>query len=106
VWLVVGVLLAVFAVDGVWEPVVVALGGVVEVAEAAFWFRWSRRRRPAVGAEALIGRMAVVTAPCRPVGQVRVAGELWRARCDDGADEGDEVRIEAIDGLTLVVTGG
>jgi membrane protein implicated in regulation of membrane protease activity len=42
--------------------------------------------------------------PCRPEGQVRVAGELWGAMCRAGADVGDVVRIERVDGLTLVVT--
>jgi membrane protein implicated in regulation of membrane protease activity len=40
-----------------------------------------------------------------PIGQVRVAGELWQARCAGGAGVGDEVVIRAIDGLTLVVEG-
>jgi membrane-bound ClpP family serine protease len=32
-----------------------------------------------------------------------VRGELWEAIADEGADPGDTVRIEAIDGLTLIV---
>jgi membrane-bound ClpP family serine protease len=40
---------------------------------------------------------------CRPRGQVRVRGELWEAVADHGADPGDTVRIEAIEGLTLIV---
>jgi membrane protein implicated in regulation of membrane protease activity len=34
---------------------------------------------------------------------VRIAGELWQARCDPGAAVGDEVIVNALDGLTLVV---
>jgi membrane-bound serine protease (ClpP class) len=52
----------------------------------------------------MIGRLAEVVAPCHPTGQVRVQGELWEARCAEGADVGQSVRIEALDGLTLVVT--
>ena len=40
---------------------------------------------------------------CRPYGQVRLDGELWRALCADGADPDDHVVIEAVEGLTLVV---
>jgi membrane protein implicated in regulation of membrane protease activity len=40
---------------------------------------------------------------CRPVGQVFVAGELWEARCEDGADAGTQVRVLAVNGLTLDV---
>jgi membrane protein implicated in regulation of membrane protease activity len=97
------VLLAVFVLPPEWRVAAVAAGGAIEVAESAFWFRWSRRRRAAVGVETLIGRVAVVAEPCDPRGQVRVAGELWRARCEDGADPGDEVRVLAVDELTLVV---
>ena len=38
-----------------------------------------------------------------PEGQVRVAGELWQARCEAGAGAGDEVVVREVDGLTLVV---
>jgi membrane protein implicated in regulation of membrane protease activity len=38
-----------------------------------------------------------------PQGQVRVAGELWRAFCEAGAGVGDEVVVREVDGLTLVV---
>jgi membrane protein implicated in regulation of membrane protease activity len=34
---------------------------------------------------------------------VRVHGELWEAVCDAGAEVGRKVRIERVDGLTLVV---
>jgi membrane protein implicated in regulation of membrane protease activity len=40
---------------------------------------------------------------CRPVGQVFVNGELWRARCEDGADPGTRVKVVAVDGLMLDV---
>jgi membrane protein implicated in regulation of membrane protease activity len=45
-----------------------------------------------------------VTTACRPVGQVRTKGELWQARCEAGAGVGDAVRVERLDGLTLVVS--
>ena len=56
-----------------------------------------------VGAETLIGAVAEVVSTCRPDGQVRVQGELWRARCEEGADRGETVRVVDRDGLTLRV---
>jgi membrane protein implicated in regulation of membrane protease activity len=44
-----------------------------------------------------------VVTPCAPLGQVRLNGELWRASCPEGAEAGDEVRVVALDGLTLLV---
>jgi membrane-bound serine protease (ClpP class) len=80
---------------------------VLEVVEIVFLRRWSkridRRTKPTTGAEAMIGRPAEVVEPCRPKGTVELDGELWQARCDAGADIGDTVRIESVEGLTLVV---
>jgi membrane protein implicated in regulation of membrane protease activity len=100
----VALLLAVFVLPYPWGIVAVAGALVVEVGEAWFWIWLSKRRRSVVGAEALVGASAVVVTPCRPAGQVRVAGELWGALCEAGADAGDVVRIDRVDGLTLVVT--
>ena len=86
-----------------WGVPLIAAAAVVEVAESLFWIWLSKRRRAAVGAEALIGRTAQVVRPCRPLGYVRLDGELWQARCDGGADSGDEVSVAGLDGLTLVV---
>ena len=41
-----------------------------------------------------------------PEGQVWIEGALWRARLAEGASPvsvGDKVKVEAVDGLTLVV---
>jgi membrane protein implicated in regulation of membrane protease activity len=74
----------------------VATGAAIELGESWFWFRWSRRRRPAVGAEALLGRVGIVD----DGGWLRVDGERWRVR---GGEPGQRVRVVAVDGLELVV---
>ena len=101
--LVVGLLLALFVLPSPWTYVAVGLGAAIELGEAWFWWWLSRRRKPAVGVETLVGRQAAVAAACRPNGQVRVAGELWQAHCAAGADEGDRVEVVRVDGLLLVV---
>ena len=73
------------------------------VLELFAWNRTVKHRKKAVGAQTLIGKDAVVTMPCRPVGQVRLDGEIWEARCDAGASPGDRVRVIGRDGLQLVV---
>jgi membrane-bound serine protease (ClpP class) len=73
------------------------------VLELVGWNRTTKRHRKAVGAETLIGREAVVSAPCRPVGQVRLDGEIWEARCEAGAGTGDRVRVVGRNRLTLIV---
>jgi membrane protein implicated in regulation of membrane protease activity len=95
------------AVSSPWSIVLLLVGCVLEVVEIAFLRRWSkridRRTKPTTGAEAMIGRPAEVVEPCRPRGTVELDGERWRARCEAGADIGETVRVESIDGLTLVV---
>jgi membrane-bound serine protease (ClpP class) len=100
---VVALFLAVFVLSPPWTYVAVVVGAAVELGESWFWWRLSRRGRPKVGVETLVGRRALVTTPCTPYGQVRVAGELWQARCDAGAAEGAAVEVAAVDGLLLVV---
>jgi membrane-bound serine protease (ClpP class) len=97
------ILLAVLVLPDAWDVPVVLAAAVVEIAETGFWLWYTRRRRARVGPETLIGATARVVAPCLPIGQVRLQGELWRARCEEGADVGDEVRVLELDGLTLVV---
>ncbi len=100
--LTVAIILALFA-PWPWNLIAVVCGLGVEVVELVWGLRLARRWRPQTGAEAMIGQLAEVVAPCHPTGQVRVQGELWEARCAEGADVGQSVRIERLDGLTLVV---
>ena len=58
------------------------------------------------GWEELIGKDAEVREPLDPVGQIWIEGALWKARVPDGESEigiGNRVRIESVDGLTLIV---
>ncbi len=91
-------------VKGGWAIALLAGTGVFEISTPVFWLWLSQRRAVQVGAETLIGRVVEVAQECRPYGLVRVQGELWRARCEEGAGAGDRVRIAGRDGLTLEVT--
>ena len=95
--------LGVFVLEEPWNWVVVAVGATLEIAETALFVWWSKRRKAAVGTETLVGRRAIVSVGCRPHGQVRVAGEIWQARCEAGADVGEAVVVREVRGLTLVV---
>jgi membrane-bound serine protease (ClpP class) len=97
------IVLALFLLPAPWGLALVSVAAVVEIAETFFWIHLSRRWRVRAGAETLIGARAEVAAPCEPLGQIRVAGELWRARCERGAGRGETVRIVGRDGLTLLV---
>jgi membrane-bound serine protease (ClpP class) len=100
--LTVAIILALFAP---WPlNLILVLGGLgIEAVELTWGLRLARRWRPRTGAEAMIGQVAEVVVPCHPTGKVRVQGELWEARCAHGADAGESVRIQRLEGLTLVV---
>lgn len=58
------------------------------------------------GWEELVGKDAEVRDPLDPVGQIWIEGALWRARIADGETDvgiGNRVRVESVDGLTLIV---
>jgi membrane protein implicated in regulation of membrane protease activity len=102
--LTVAILLALLVFPWPWNLLVILGGLAIEAGELTWGLRLARKWRPATGAEAMIGEEAEVVTRCRPDGQVRIQGELWRARCEAGADVGETVRVERLDGLTLVVS--
>jgi membrane-bound serine protease (ClpP class) len=97
------ILLALYVLPEGWALPVIAVAAVIEVAETFFWWWLSRRGKVQMGPETLVGATAVVVAACRPVGHVKLEGERWQARCEEGADAGERVRVTSLDGLTLVV---
>jgi membrane-bound serine protease (ClpP class) len=94
------ILLAIFVLPSPWGIVAVVSGGLLDIGESLVLLKWSRRRRAATGAEALVGQRAVVSSPT----QVRVAGELWQASSREPLQIGEEVEVTAVDGLTLDVS--
>jgi len=102
------ILLVVFLIAPPWSIVVLLVAAVLEVFEIRFLVAWSkridRRTKRTTGEEAMIGATAEVVAPCAPRGTVRYAGELWEAESGLAADSGDEVQIDAVEGLLLRVT--
>ena len=64
------------------------------------------RFRVEAPSDRLIGRQATARQPLRPTGYVQLKGELWLAEVVKGGapvETGDEVTIEAVEGLTLRV---
>ena len=65
-----------------------------------------RNDRVRTGAEELVGAEAEARSAIDPEGRVWLEGTIWSARLAEGATPvrlGDRVRVEAVDGLTLVV---
>ncbi|MDA8138730.1 MAG: nodulation protein NfeD [Desulfobacteraceae bacterium] len=60
-------------------------------------------RRPHTGADGLVGEIGLVKVCQGLEGKVLVHGELWQARFKESVAVGTKVRIEAVDGLVVVV---
>ena len=99
----VAVVLAVFVLPYPWGLVAIGVGAALDLGETGAFLWWSKRRRAAVGAEALVGKPGVAMADLWPEGQVKVAGEIWNARCEGGCDAGTDVVVRGLEGLTLLV---
>lgn len=96
--LLVGGTLAIIFLDPPWSIVVIVLLVGVEVFEFRLW-RWAVRQRAVGGTEGLIGQRGTLIAGDR----VRIHGTTYPARAV-GVHPGDDVVVEATEGMTLIVT--
>jgi membrane protein implicated in regulation of membrane protease activity len=99
----IALLLAIFVLPAPWGLVALGVAATLDIIETGAFMWWSKRGRATVGVEALVGKVGVAASDLWPEGQVRVGGELWRARCAGGCDTGTKVVVRSVEGLTLVV---
>lgn len=95
--LLIGGTLALIYLPRVWAIVVIVALAAFELVEVWFWM-WLGRGRPRAGQETLVGEHGTLGED----GRVRIRGTTYRADVLEG-EPGDPVRVEGIDGLTLVV---
>jgi membrane-bound serine protease (ClpP class) len=103
VLLTIAILLALFVLPQPWGLVAVAIGATLDIAETGVFLWWSKRRQATVGIDALVGKTGVAVGELWPEGQVKIGGEIWKARCAGGCDAGTRVVVRAVKGLTLEV---
>jgi membrane protein implicated in regulation of membrane protease activity len=99
----IALVLAIFLLPSPWGFVVVAVAIVIDVVEISVGLWYSKRRRATVGTDTLVGMTGVAIGDLFPEGQVKVNGEIWRARCEAGCDADATVVVRAVAGLTLEV---
>jgi len=86
-----------------WLPWVL-LGFAAFFAVKVLLFPWNQ---PAVGAESMIGREAIVVEELDPEGMAKLDGVLWLARSEEGRIRaGEVVKIVDVSGSRLYVTRG
>ncbi len=92
-----------FVLPGPWNGVGFGLCLAAFLGELFFWNRTVKHRRESVGAQTLIGSRGTTLTACRPEGQITLSGEIWKARCEAGVDQGQMVKVVGRDRLTLLV---
>jgi membrane protein implicated in regulation of membrane protease activity len=102
----IAIVLALLVLPAPWGIAAVVVGASFDLGETLVLWRWSRQRRARVGVEALVGRTAAALGQLTPEGQVKLDGELWRARSDEPVERGAHVVVKGVEGLTLVVGPG
>lgn len=88
----------------------VAAGAGVGFGVITFALAWiavkAHKAKRLTGPDAMVGQLAVAMTPLAPTGQVEVRGEIWSARLAGGTEAvpaGAEVKVQAVDGLVLMV---
>lgn len=99
----IGVLLAIFVLPSPWGLVAIAVAASLDITETGLFIWWSKRQKATVGVDSLVGKSGVTVGELWPDGQVRVNGEIWNARCNEGCETGTRVVVRAVAGLTLEV---
>ena len=108
----IALIIALLFLDSPWNVVIVVVAIVIDVVEVVIYVWWSRRQRrkgpPAVGVEALVGRRGVAVSRLTPgtpeeTGQVRVDGEIWKARARVTIEPGSSIIVREVDELVLEV---
>lgn len=76
--------------------------GLIIVVLLQFAFM-AKRRKSVTGEAGMVGSLGVARTDLEPSGKVFVHGELWDARAGQKITAGVRVRVQEVDGLTLVV---
>ncbi len=81
--------------------VAVAVAGFVVF--AVYYAAKAKLSKPTTGVEGLIGQVGTVRRKIDKKGMVHVAGEYWEAVSDEVIEEGEEIKVEAVEGMRLRV---
>jgi membrane-bound serine protease (ClpP class) len=99
---VIAVVLAFIFLDWPWRFAVIGPAAAFDLLEIVIWLR-QRSKRSITGAESMIGTIGNALTDCRPEGQVKVKGQIWKAHCPEGVEAGDDVAVTGVDGIVLQV---
>lgn len=96
-------ILAIIFLDPPWKWIIAGILLVTDVFEIIIWLRW-RKTRSITGSENLIDQKGEAMGDLDPEGQVKLRGQIWKARATSPVRRGEWVKVDSMDGLTLTVS--
>ena len=99
---IVGLALSVVFLEWPWQLLVVIPLALVEIGEIFLWLKL-RDMPEKAGASTLVGREAEVVEECAPMGQVKVAGQIWTAVSSSPVPRYAKVVVTGFEGIRLQV---
>ncbi len=99
---IIGFIAAQMFLDWPWRLLVIIPLGALEVFEIMLWLRW-RGVRSITGEESIVGARGIALTDCDPEGQVKVRGQIWKARASSRIEADVAVIVTGNEGLTLHV---
>ena len=106
----VGILVSLFIhkmfkfINPIYFEALIYLSLFISIAILAFKKPW-RNSDACVGEDGLLEQKGIVLEECRPVGQVKLINELWKAQSMNGEiiAKGEMIVVRRIEGLCLIV---
>jgi membrane protein implicated in regulation of membrane protease activity len=98
---IIGAILAFVFLDPPWRYLLIIALLFVDFLQILVWLRWRKRRAITGHHERLVGAQGETVSECRPFGQVKVNGQLWKAYCPEGIDVAQRITVTDVDGLQL-----
>ena len=87
-----------------WWVYGIIIMALVAILSFKFYVFYPQFRKPKTGKEGMIGLSGRVVDPLNPEGQVKIGGEIWKAKSiESRIDEGEEVEIMDMEGSELSV---
>jgi membrane-bound serine protease (ClpP class) len=64
----------------------------------------AQRKKPVTGSEGIVGETGTAISNLKPIGKVKVHGEIWNAECKgEVINKGDEIEVVSVNHLMLIV---
>lgn len=87
-----------------WWVIGIIIVALFILIASKFYIFYPQFRKPRIGREEMIGLSGKVIKQLHPEGQVKIKGEIWKARAiENKINKGEKIEVVTIEGLKLLV---